>query len=136
MPVTPADVKAVIENYVKAWGSDDRALLLSLFAVDATWEDPVGTDAHVGPEGVGKFWDFAHEGDSRTLTPKPIRIVACANEGILNFTMEVRSNDGRQGMDLEVTDHFVINDEGKIQTARAFWDESSFSQPDGLEPLG
>ena len=32
-------------------------------------------------------------------------------------------------MDIAIVDHFVVNDEGKIVSGRAFWDESSISQP-------
>ena len=31
-----------------------------------------------------------------------------------------------------IVDHFVINKEGKITSGRAFWDESSISNPSDL----
>jgi steroid delta-isomerase len=43
MPVTPAEVRDVVQKYVEAWRSGDKQLLLSIFAEDATWCDPVGT---------------------------------------------------------------------------------------------
>ena len=36
--------------------------------------------------------------------------------------MQIRSAQG--GMDIEVTDYFKINDKGKIEIARAFWDST------------
>src|SRR5579884_1787388 len=45
---TPAQVRAVIENYVKAWATGDKALILSLFAENAIWNDPVGTPPFIG----------------------------------------------------------------------------------------
>jgi steroid Delta-isomerase len=131
--VTPAKVREVIENYVRAWATGDKELLLSVFAEDAVWNDPVGTPPFIGHAGVGAFWDFAHQGPPRQLIPKVNRIVACANEGILDFTMQVRLPQFNQGLDLRVVDRFVLNEQGRIQTAQAYWDEGSATAPPGME---
>ena len=133
MPATPDQIRSVIEQYVKAWTTNDRELLLSLFAEDAVWEDPVGAPPFVGHEGVGRFWDFAHQDASRQMVPRPEQIIACGNEGILRFVMQVRIPDQNQGLDLHVVDHFVLNDAGRIQTARAFWDEQCAQCPPGMD---
>lgn len=134
MAASPEQVRAVIDHYCKAWSSGDKELLLSLFAEDATWEDPVGTPAFVGHAGVSQFWDFAHPADAgRQLTPVPHQVIACGHEGILRFTMQVRIPAENKGLDLLVTDHFELNDAGKIQRARAFWDEGCVSCPEGMD---
>ena len=135
MPAKPEQVRTALENYVKAWATNDKPLFLSLFAQDAQWWDPVGTPPFKGHEGIGRFWDFAHQDNERTLEPKVHEIRACANEGILRFTMQVRIPSLRQALDLSVIDYVVLNDAGKIQTARAFWDETSASTPEGWGPL-
>ena len=55
---------------------------------------------------------------------KPViqKEIYLGNEALVTFTMQVRSAQG--GMDIEVTDYFKINDEGKIEIARAFWDST------------
>lgn len=133
MAVTPAVVRAVIEQYVEAWATGNKAQLLSIFAEDAVWTDPVGTPPFIGHQGVSAFWDFAHQDSSRQLTPRVNRVVACGNEGILDFTMQVRLPQRNQGLDLRVVDRFVLNDAGLIQTASAYWDEASASAPPGME---
>jgi len=133
MPITPNEVREVIHKYVEAWTTGDKQLLLSVFAEDAVWCDPVGTPAFVGHKGIAAFWDFAHQDSARELTPQVNRIVVCANEGILDFTMKVRVPKLNQGLDLRVVDRFVVNDQGKIQNANAYWDESSASAPEGME---
>ena len=133
MAVTAAQVRTVIQQYVEAWAKGDKQLLLSIFAEDAVWCDPVGTPAFVGHKGVAAFWDFAHQDSARQLTPKVNRIVACANEGILDFTMQVRVPHLNQGLDLRVVDRFVLNDAGRIQTANAYWDETCASAPEGMD---
>ena len=132
MPASPAQVKQAIERYVEAWGRNDKQLLLSVFAEDAVWWDPVGTPPFVGHAGIGAFWDFARADTTRQLTPKVHHIVACGNEGILDFTMQVRLPQRNQGLDLHVVDRFVLNDQGKVQTAQAYWDQSCASAPPGM----
>jgi steroid delta-isomerase len=134
MAASAAQVREVIGKYMQAWSTGDKALLLSIFAADATWEDPVGTPAFVGHEGVGRFWDFAHQGadQGRTILPRIDQIIACGNEGVLRFTMQVRVPAENKGLDLAVVDHFELNDAGLIRRARAFWDETCVSVPAGM----
>ena len=133
MSVTPDQVRDVVVKYVEAWTKGDRQLLLSIFAEDAIWCDPVGTPAFVGHKGVAAFWDFAHQDSTREMVPEVNRIVVCANEAILDFTMKVRVPRLNQGLDLRVVDRFVVNDQGQIQTANAYWDQSCASAPDGMD---
>lgn len=126
------DIRKAIEDYARAWSTNDRALLLSLFAEDAIWMDPVGTPPFKGHAGVGKFWDFAHQDAERTMHAKAEEIRVCGSEGILRFTMQVRIPHLKQGLDLSVIDVFEFDAKGKIKSAKAFWDESSVSTPPGL----
>ena len=117
-----ARTRAAIEAYVDAWARNDRAALLGVFAEGAVWVDPVGTPPYEGHEAIGKFWDRAHAGGVR-LEPRVQRIVVCGNEGVLLFRMVVRNADG-SGMGLDVCDHMIVDEHGRIRTARAFWDGS------------
>ena len=134
MTATPADVRKACENYIKAWKTNDKALLMSILADDAVFCDPVGTPDFVGIAGVGRFWDFAHTGPAdRTLNPVLEEIRACANEGILRFTMQVRIPSANQGLDLSIIEYVVLNDQSKIKSLRAFWDETAVSKPEGMD---
>jgi steroid delta-isomerase len=133
MSATPEQVIDAMKKYVQAWGTNDKKLFLTLFAEDARWSDPVGTPEFKGLAGVEKFWDFAHQGTDRQLSPKVEEMRACANEGILRFVMQVRIPSKNQGLDLSIVDYFVLDDAGKIQSARAFWDGSHASVPAGMQ---
>ena len=67
------------------------------------------------------------------MTPKLQEIRACGSEGILRFIMQVRLPDVNQGLDLSIVEYVQINDEGKIKSLRAFWDETSVAKPDGMD---
>ena len=131
--MTPEVVRNTLESYVRAWATHDKGLFLSLFAPDCEWSDPVGTPPFKGHEGVTRFWDFAHRDSAVQMTPNLHRIIACANEGILNFTMQVRIPSKNQGLDLFIIERFVLNPGGKIQLVQAYWDSGTVSVPQGME---
>ncbi len=112
--------RTALDAYVEAWRSGNRAALLDVFAEDATWEDPAGTAPYCGHARIGAFWDQSHQGGA-TLTPQVQRIVVCGREGVLLFRMVVRSPGGG-GLGIDVCDVMEVNDTGKIQVAKAYWD--------------
>ena len=133
MSATPDDTRKALNNYIKAWATNDKALLMSILSADAVFCDPVGTPEFIGHEGIGKFWDFSHMGEGRTLTPVLQEIRACGSEGILRFIMQVRIPSANQGLDLSIVEYVQIDDAGKIKSLRAFWDETSVAKPDGMD---
>ena len=133
MSATPDDTRKALNNYIKAWATNDKALLMSILSADAVFCDPVGSPEFVGHEGIGKFWDFSHMGEGRTLTPVLQEIRACGSEGILRFVMQVRIPSANQGLDLSIVEDVQIDDAGKIKSLRAFWDETSVAKPDGMD---
>jgi steroid Delta-isomerase len=133
MTATPDDTRKALNNYIKAWATNDKALLMSILSADAVFCDPVGSPEFVGHEGIGKFWDFSHMGEGRTLTPVLQEIRACGSEGILRFVMQVRIPSANQGLDLSIIEYVQIDDAGKIKSLRAFWDETSVAKPDGMD---
>ena len=133
MSATPDDTRKALNNYIKAWATNDKALLMSILSADAVFCDPVGSPEFVGHEGIGKFWDFSHMGEGRTLTPVLQEIRACGSEGILRFVMQVRIPSANQGLDLSIVEYVQIDDAGKIKSLRAFWDETSVAKPEGMD---
>jgi steroid delta-isomerase len=133
MAATPGQVREVLTRYIEAWKTGDKELLLSTFAEDASFCDPVGTPEFKGHDGIGKFWDFARQDKARTMTPLLQEIRACGSEGILRFTMQVRIPAENKGLDLSIVEYVQVDDAGKIKALRAFWDETSVSAPEGMD---
>ncbi len=121
--------RAAVEAYVDAWARNDRAALLDAFADDASWADPANTPPWVGRARIGEFWDMAHTPGS-ALKPVVHRIVVCGNEAILLFRMEVRMAGGG-GMGVEACDQMTVNEQGKIQSGKAYWDQGCIVPIDG-----
>ena len=127
-------VQLALDNYVLAYSTNDKKLFSSLWDDEAVFEDPVGAEPCKGIEAICAFWDFGHV-DGMEITPSNIETVICANEGILKAVMEVRNTNDNSGMNISIVDHFVINEEGKIISGRAFWDESSIAQPSKVKSM-
>ena len=123
-------IRSVIATYCEAF-TDDRETWLGLFADDATVEDPLGSDRHVGKDAIGAFWDLTNSmADKVTLTPLVVK--AAAGEGA--FAMQARMESGGQVNGMEIIDVMTFDDDGKITSQRAFWDFADMAPLD--DPAG
>jgi len=52
---TEAQIRDTVQRYLATFSAGDREGWLDLFAVEATVEDPVGTDVRKGREQIGVF---------------------------------------------------------------------------------
>lgn len=124
---TPDRIRAAVDAYVDAYGRNDRAAFLALWAPDGVLEDPVGTPAHEGLEALGAFWDQARElADRIVLLPE--QVIVAGDEAVMVFEINAHIGDG--GMVLHAVDVMRCDDEGRLVSVRAFWDMA------GATPLG
>ena len=118
---TPEQVKAVAEAYVAASNANDKQTVLSLFAPDALWFDPVGQAPHVGVDGIGAFYD-----ESRALADriemKLVDVIACGTEAAM--VLEIHATIGESEMIMDCVETVEVNDDGKISGMKAYWDMS------------
>jgi steroid delta-isomerase len=113
-------VKNALTAYAHAWAHDDRERFLGLFAPDAFIEDPVGSPRVEGLEAIAGFWDRVHS-LGMTYETEVIRVVSCGREGVLVFNVTTRAPGVT--MTVQLVDVFQVDDEGKIVSMRAFWDQ-------------
>jgi uncharacterized protein (TIGR02246 family) len=119
--LTPEAVRSVVDRYVEASNRNDKATVLALFTPDAIWHDPVGQPPHVGHDGIGQFFDDARAlADRIEMVPRDVTV--CANEAVL--LMEIHATIGDQTMVMDVVEVFVISDDARIASAKAYWDMS------------
>ena len=115
--------RKTIQSYTERFSANEREGWLDLFAADAWIEDPVGTPKRTGRDEIGAFWDETHTvPDSIELVPLGITTVI-GNEGI--FTMQARASLGGQIFVIDIIDLMTFDDDGRITTMRAFFDQST-----------
>ncbi|TXS96268.1 steroid delta-isomerase [Parahaliea maris] len=104
---------AAVDRYIEAFANADLNIIRALFAEDASVEDPVGTDAHIGMEAICAFYEGAMgAGAKLALTGTP----RCAGNAVA-FPFKVMI----PGMEMDVIDVFEFNDAGKVTSMRAYW---------------
>lgn len=116
---TADDLRTTIGRYVEAFTAGDREGWLALWADDATCEDPVGTDPHVGKEAIGAFWDLSHSmAESIELRISgPMKVVG--NE--VAYNLQILPTVGGTTMCVDVVETLEFDDDARITKMRAFW---------------
>ena len=118
-------IRATIEAYWAAFSAGDKDTWLSLYADDATVEDPVGSGVCRGREEIGAFWDQSRAlADSIEL--RGVVLNVCGDE--CAFAMEVRPTIGGAVYTMTAIDVMRFDGDGRIASMRAFW------QADQLRP--
>src|SRR3954469_22358078 len=103
--LTPEHAQQVIETYCKAESAKDRDTWLSLFAPDATHEDPVVAPVNRGIEALAAFFD-AGAGQMDLGMPQPAPPVVVGDEALA--FLEVHVGHGGERMLLSpIVDHLV-----------------------------
>ena len=102
-----------VAQYIEAFDKADLSIIQSLFAENATVEDPVGTPLHTGIEAITAFYKSAFDmGVKLELNGKP----RCAGNAVA-FSFDVVMT----GMKISPIDVFELNDAGKVQSMKAYW---------------
>lgn len=124
-PVLPAaQVRAVVDAYVRAFATQDRALYVSLFADGGTVEDPVGGTPVVGSDALGAFFDAATAAGPLDLELAPDGVRVAGNHVAFAFTLHL--DTGPQPLVLPVIDTFDLDPDGRIRAMRAYWNPADF----------
>lgn len=114
---TPEQMVAAVHAYVAGFEAGDATAIASLFAPDATVEDPVGTPIKRGAAEILEFYSGSMAtGAKLELLGDP----RCAGDTVA-FPFAVKLEWGGQRSIIEVIDTFRLDEYGKIAEMRAFW---------------
>ena len=102
---------------------------VALFADDAVVHDPVGVSPHDpegrgfrGPEGIAGFWDLMIGPGDLILTPH--KRIACGDSHCAVYMTSANYISGFK-TSIEMIATYEVNDEGRIQTLKVYWDVES-----------
>ena len=98
--------------------------ITDLYATDATIEDPVGGEVHIGHTAIRGFY--------AALPPKSetevITLRALGNEAAFLWKLTIDFGESG-GMSMEIISVMTFDDEGKIASMKAYWG------PENITPL-
>lgn len=111
-------MKRTLQEYVNAFNQRDLECLMSLFANDATVEDPVGKPPKKGHQEIERFYRESMSGESKLELLAPPR-GSFGNAASITFAVHTKM-EGKSAR-IDVTDVMTFNDDGKIVTMQAYW---------------
>jgi len=115
---TADEIRSAMQDYIKFMCDSDIEGIMSLYANDATVEDPVGAEPKSGREVLREFYAASAPKLEVELTG-PIRVagVECA----MPMLAELSLNEDTK-LYIDVIDVMKFDAAGKIVSMRAFWD--------------
>ena len=112
-----------VNRYISLIAKGSADDIAELYTDDATVEDPVGGEVHVGRQAIRGFYS-AVEGAERECELVSLRIAG--NEAAFQFRLTVKAGGG--GMVIEPIDVMVLDDNGKVTAMKAYWSAENVTQ--------
>lgn len=121
---TPEDNAKTVQRYLELAAQGNVDGIVDLYADDATVEDPVGSDVHIGRQAIHGFYsqlpDTEKSADLVTLR-------TLGNEAAFFWTLNIDLGEGRIG--IEIISTMTFNADGEIASMKAYWG------PENIKPL-
>ena len=115
--VSAEHITNAVNRYLELVATGTADEIASLFAEDATVEDPVGGgEVHIGRKAIHGFYKNI-ENIPRATELRSLRVAG--HEAAFMFTITVGGDGGQ--MRIEPIDVMVFNSEGKIASMKAYW---------------
>jgi steroid delta-isomerase len=112
-------ISRTVKEYFAALRAMDERAWVNTFAGDAVSYDPVGTPAIEGHEKLAEFFQTITAAFKEVgLTEDDVFIAG--NGAAVKWTGRGTSNEGKK-VHFEGIDVFEMNEAGKIQSLRAYW---------------
>lgn len=122
-----ATMQVAVETYFDSYNRADLDGILSIFAADATVEDPVGTPLKRGHGELRAFFAVGIEMGAKLHRDGPVRCVAGHAAFPFHVTLVM---EGKQ-MRIDVIDVFRFGDDGKVVEMRAFFGPENMAEVAG-----
>lgn len=122
--LTPEQTAAVIEDAFTKLAAFDTQGVMSYFADDAVLEDPVGTPAIQGKEAITAYVG-TFQGLFRHMKIQSMDIKVRGQEAAVTWRFRFKTKSGNVFF-LDGIGIFKLNEEGKIQSEREFFDLEYF----------
>jgi steroid Delta-isomerase len=126
MPNAPDRVQAItdtVNRYIELVAKGSADDLVELYADDATVEDPVGGEVHIGRQAIRGFYSAV---DDVQRECELVSLRVAGNEAAFQFRITVTAGEHR--MVIEPIDVMVFDDRGKVTAMKAYWSAADVMQ--------
>jgi steroid Delta-isomerase len=119
----PKDSATTVNRYLELLAKGDADGIADLYATDATVEDPVGGEVHIGSQAIHGFYSNVPGTNNQT---EVVTLRTLGNEAAFHWTLTVDLGNGRMRIDIIST--MTFDDEGKIASMKAYWGPDNITQ--------
>jgi steroid delta-isomerase len=119
----PKDSATTVNRYLELLAKGDADGIADLYATDATVEDPVGGEVHIGRQAIHGFYSNVPGTNNQT---EVVTLRTLGNEAAFHWTLTVDLGNGRMRIDIIST--MTFDDEGKIASMKAYWGPDNITQ--------
>ena len=116
-------ITETVNRYIALMSTGSAEEIAALYAGDATVEDPVGGEVHIGPDAIRGFYAVVEKAE-RICELDTLRVAG--NEAAFAFRLTVALGDQR--MRIEPIDVMAFDEDGKIASMKAYWSPANITQ--------
>ena len=116
-------IRETVNRYIELVAKGSADDLVELYADDATVEDPVGGEVHIGRQAIHGFYAAVSD-VQRECELVSLRVAG--NEAAFQFRLTVTAGEHR--MVIEPIDVMVFDDRGKVAAMKAYWSAADVTQ--------
>ena len=121
---TPEDNAKTVQRYLEFAAQGNVDGIVDLYADDATVEDPVGSEVHIGRQAIHGFYSQIPDTEK---SADVVTLRTLGNEAAFFWTLNIDLGEGRIG--IEIISTMTFNADGKIASMKAYW------SPENIKPL-
>ena len=116
-------IRNTVNRYIELVAKGSADDLVELYADDATVEDPVGGEVHIGRQAIRGFYSAT---DGLDAECELVTLRVAGNEAAFQFRLTIKAGNG--GMVIEPIDVMVFGDDGKVTAMKAYWSADNVTQ--------
>ena len=127
MPSAEANTEAnakTVNRYLELLAKGQADAIADLYATDATVEDPVGGEVHIGRQAIHGFYSNVPGTNNET---EVVTLRALGNEVAFFWRLIVDLGEGGK-MTIEIISVMTFDDDGKIASMKAYWGPDNIKQ--------
>ena len=113
------DITNSVNRYLETVSQGRPDDIAALYAENATIEDPVGSDLHIGREAIRGFYKAVEGADAKT---EMLTLRVLGNEAAYFWRLMIG------GMTIEIISVMTFDDDGKIASMKAYWGPDNIKQ--------
>jgi steroid Delta-isomerase len=117
---SPEDNAKTVNSYLELVAKARPDDIAELYADDATVEDPVGGEVHIGRQAIRGFYGAIENVKAQT---ELFTLRALGNEAAFHWTLSIDFGDN--GMRIDIISTMTFDDDGKIASMKAFWGQDN-----------